>query len=233
MEPITTGMPSSKPPEASELERFAANVAHDFNNLLTGILGNLELMQNYARRNGETHLDGYLEGARNAGGRAAVFAQRLLAFSGRGMHDFIPVAVAPLIREAVEPLRDERSRLSAELPDDGIRIFCDPAQAELTLHELLSNAAIATQEGGEITVKTTIGGGFVTIIVQDTGAGMAPDIRARAMEPFFTTRPSGAGKGLGLSIASRFARQAGGSLEITSQPGEGTTVCLLLPELPD
>jgi signal transduction histidine kinase len=227
MEPTTTGM---SPPEAGELERFAANIAHDFNNLLTGILGNLELMQNYARRNSEAQLDGYLEGARNAGSRAAVFAQRLLAFSGQGMHDSIPVAVAPLIRETIEPLRDQGSRLSAELPDDEVRVFCDPAQVELTLHELLSNAAIATQEGGEITVKTTIGGGFVSIIIQDTGVGMAPDILARATEPFFTTRPSGAGKGLGLSIASRFAQQAGGSLEITSQPGKGTIMCLLLPK---
>src|SRR5580698_10997847 len=126
MEPTKTGLSPSEPPEASELERFAANIAHDFNNLLTGILGNLELMQNYARRNGEIHLDGYLEGARNAGGRAVVFTQRLLAFSGRGMHDFRPVSVAPLIREAIEPLREQGSRLSAELPDDGLRIFCDP-----------------------------------------------------------------------------------------------------------
>jgi signal transduction histidine kinase len=228
MEPTTTG---TAPPETSELEQFAANIAHDFNNLLTGILGNLELMQNHARRNGEVRLDSYLEGARNAGGRAAIFAQRLLAFSGRGTHESVPVAVAPLIREAVEPLRDQGSRLSAELPADGIRIFCDPAQAELTLHELLSNAVSAIQETGEITVKTTSAGGFVTIIIQDTGAGMAPETLARAMEPFFTTRPSGAGKGLGLSIARRFARQAGGSLEMTSQPGEGTTVHLRLPEL--
>jgi two-component system NtrC family sensor kinase len=147
------------------------------------------------------------------------------------MHDFRPVAVAALIREAVEPLQEQGSRLSAELPDDEVRIFCDPAQAELTLHELLSNAAIATQYKGEITFKTTNAGGFVTIAIHDTGAGMAPDILARATEPFFTTRPSGAGKGLGLSIASRFARQAGGSLEITSQPGQGTTACLRLPEL--
>jgi signal transduction histidine kinase len=232
MEPITTEMSPPEPPEPNELERFAANIAHDFNNLLTGILGNLELMQNYARRNGETRLDGYLEGARNAGGRAAILTQRLLAFSGRGMHDFTPVAVAPLIREAIEPLRGQGSRLSAEFPGDGIKIFCDPAQAELALQELLCNAVIATQEKGEIAVKTTIVGRFVAIAIHDTGAGMTPAILARVTEPFFTTQPSGAGKGLGLSIASRFARQAGGSLEITSEPGQGTTVRLLLPELP-
>ncbi len=216
--------------ETDRLEHFAANVAHDFNNLLTGILGNLELLQNRAERSGVTYFDGYLEGARNASSRAATFAQRLLVFSSRATRqDFVTVAIEPLIREIAESMHEHRSNLSVDLTAGPAKVLCDPEQAELALHELLNNAADATKASGAILLKTEISSGFVTILISDTGTGMTPEILARAREPFFTSRPNGAGKGLGLAIADGFARQAGGSLEIASEPGHGTTVSLRLP----
>ncbi len=211
-----------------KLEHFAANVAHDFNNLLTGILGNMELMQNRARRTGVTTFDAYLDGARNAGSRAATFAQRLLAFSGRAAQPAEAVDIPQLIRELVEPMRDHLSNLKLDLSERGAQVACDPGQVELAVHELIHNA---TEAGGDILVSTQTGNDTISIIVRDTGHGMEPAILSRAAEPFFTTLPNGAGKGLGLAIAERFARQAGGSMDIASQAGVGTTVTLTLPLL--
>jgi signal transduction histidine kinase len=222
-------MSQDKPPEPDRLEAFAANIAHDFNNLLTGILGNLELMQNRAKRTQVTAFDGYLEGARHAGGRAATFAQRLLAFSGRAAQDFVPVAIDTLIHDLAEPLREHGMPITLNLAAGTAQLFCDPAQADLALHELLDNAVDATATSGGITLTTAAADGQITITIQDTGTGMTPEILARATEPFYTTRPNGAGKGLGLSIAARFARQIGGTLEIASKLEVGSTVTLRLP----
>jgi signal transduction histidine kinase len=224
-----TGMPPDPPPELERLEHFAASVAHDFNNLLTGVLGNLELMQNRAKRSQITTFDGYLEGARRAGGRAATFAQRLLAFSGQAAQDFKPVPIDALIHDLAEPLREHGMPLTLNLAATAAEVFCDPAQADLALHELLDNAADATRESGSVTLSTQTAAGNIIIAIHDTGAGMTPEILARASEPFYTTKANGAGKGLGLCIATRFARQTGGTLELACTPGAGTTVTLRLP----
>jgi signal transduction histidine kinase len=210
------------------LEDFAANVAHDFNNLLTGILGNLELMQSRAARGGITQFDGYLEGARNAGGRAAIFAQRLLAFSGRAAQDFADHDLSTILGEVITMLPDAGKKISFSAAP--AMLFCDAAQAALAFQELLTNAADAVAEGGAITVRVKAAGGL-RVTLQDSGAGMAPEVLARALEPFYSTRPNGAGKGLGLAIAERFARQTGGTLMLESTLGRGTTVTLQWPRL--
>ena len=223
--------PSPDAPHAIEpLEQFAANVAHDFNNLLTGILGDLELMQNRAKRNDITTFDSYLEGARHAGNRAAIFAQRLLAFSGRGGHDFSPVNMTPAHRNRriADP---HKHPIALDLADGNTQSPAIPAHAERAIHELLANAMDATSATGTITLSTRLSPGTVTIAIHDTGPGMPPDTLARAKEPFFTTKPNGAGKGLGLAIADHFARETHGTLEITSTPTQGTTASLHLPAI--
>jgi len=210
-------------PDSERLENFAASVAHDFNNLLTGILGNLELMQNRATRDGITLFDGYLDGARNAGGRAAIFAQRLLAFSGRAALDHAEHDMSVILSEAVAAALDP-ARITLETAPGQAVLSCDAAQAALALAELLNNAADATAQGGAITARSENAGGVLRVIIQDTGAGMPPEVLARALEPFYSTRPNGAGKGLGLAIVMRFARQTGGTLTLASELGKGTTV---------
>jgi signal transduction histidine kinase len=217
-------------PAIGAVEQFAAHCAHDFNNLLTGILGNLELMQNRAKRSGINNFDGYLEGARNAAGRAADFSQRLLAFSGRAAAEPAPVPVNSLALDIVELMREQNVIVAVLLAADAGAAFCDAAQLELVLLELIANARDATQNGGGITLRTAAAGGATIVTVADTGAGMTAEILARATEPFFTTRPNGAGKGLGLPIAANFCRHAGGALHLNSAPGAGTTVSLTLPQ---
>ena len=103
------------------------------------------------------------------------------------------------------------------------------------------NARDATQDGGRIAVSTSVrdlkagevgslaAGRYVAVVVQDTGVGMPPEVAARAVEPFFTTKAVGKGTGLGLSQVFGMVQQSGGELAITSQPGEGTTITMYFP----
>jgi signal transduction histidine kinase len=217
--------------EAGQIEQFAAQCAHDFNNLLTGILGNLELMQNRSKRSGINNFDSYITGARNAAGRAADFTQRLLAFSGRASGDPEAVPVNQLVADLVEVAREQNHPVEATLAPAAGTVFCDPDQLELALQELLTNAREASPEAGTIRISTTTTQTQTTISITDAGPGMTPETLARATEPFFSTRPNGAGKGLGLAIAARFCRNAGGTLTITSHPTTGTTATITLPRL--
>ena len=130
--------------------------------------------------------------------------------------------------------------------DDIRRIEADPAQMESALLNLAINAGQAMPEGGELTIEIAIEtidrraaaemtdvapGDYVTIAVTDTGAGMTPEVLARAFDPFFTTKPVGEGSGLGLSMVYGFARQSGGFAIIESEPRRGTTVRLHLPRI--
>lgn len=211
-----------------ELQHFAANVAHDFNNLLTGILGNLELMQLRAHRSQITAFDGYIDGARNAGLRAAGFAQRLIALSGRTDQDKTALDVPTLFELAIAGLPIAGPAiLRGHEPD--ATLVCDAAFAELALRELLINAAEAAPPGSEIRLSAHLSCGQLHVEVQDHGPGMPPDILDRATEPFFTTRTNGAGRGLGLTLALRFADSLGGRLHLASTPNQGTTAALILP----
>jgi signal transduction histidine kinase len=222
-----TKMPPETPPDTNDVAHFSAHVAHDLNNLLTGILGNLELMQNRARRTGITNFDSYLDGARNAGARAADFARRLLAFSGQASHERAAISVASVLHGAADTM--PVTNLSVHNEAGRADVFCDGAQLTLSLIELLKNAAEATASGGTITLTASLAAENVIITVQDSGAGMESGILSRCTMPFFSTQPNGTGKGLGLPIASRFAQSAGGALEITSVTGAGTTAKLILP----
>ena len=224
---MTEDAPRSR--DVQNLEQFAANVAHDFNNLLTGILGNLELMETRAKRTGALQFAGYIDGARNSAVRAAAFAQRLLAFSGRGEQEAAAVDLNLLLQDALEPLRAQGFQVIFMPAAEPMVLVCDSAQAELALHELLRNAAEALPEHGEVEGRLEKHNGAIRLTIRDAGAGMAPEILARALEPFFSTRPNGAGKGLGLPIAERFVRQLGGTMTLASEPGVGTTICMNFP----
>jgi signal transduction histidine kinase len=201
-------------------------VAHDLNNLLTGILGNLELLQNRVTRAGVPGLDSYLDGARHAGNRAAGFAVRLLAFSGQAVQEPSAVLVDEVVAQAVAA-QGFAVRVKSEA--SGVRVFCDGRQFELSLGELLKNAATAVLTGGTVSLGVSVAGGAVVLRVEDSGLGMSPEVLARCRMPFFSTQPNGTGRGLGLPIAERFALSLGGRLDIMSRLGEGTEAVLALP----
>ncbi len=103
----------------------------------------------------------------------------------------------------------------------------------MALINLVRNAADATQEGGEVTIASSVlqagGRGWAELRVIDSGTGMHNEVIRRAVEPFFTTKARGHGAGLGLSMVQGFATQSGGELAIESEVGKGTTVRLRFP----
>jgi signal transduction histidine kinase len=223
--------------------RMAGAVAHDFNNLLTGILGNLELLQRRANRLGVAEFDDYLRGSRSAANRAVDLTQRLLAVSGHLALDPKLLTIEQVVDDAVEVLSGtlpETIQMKTEVEAGLWPVRCDQAQLEEALLQLTRNAQTAMPEGGQVTMSlrnVTMDGNeygfapgeYVALSVTDTGIGMSDDVAARAFEPFFTTRNSGAGTGLGLASVLGFARQSGGHAEVEETRPGLTKVTIYLP----
>ncbi|MGH6979976.1 MAG: ATP-binding protein, partial [Stellaceae bacterium] len=138
-----------------------------------------------------------------------------------------------LLRQPLGPAISLDLAVKPDLPP--VRI--DPSQLSTVLLNLVINARDAMPDGGNITVVAEqinspvpeLTGAFVRIAVADTGTGMPPEVAARAVEPFFTTKEVGKGTGLGLSMVYGFVRQSGGHMSIDSKPGRGTTINICLP----
>jgi len=113
--------------------------------------------------------------------------------------------------------------------EDVPTVHCSPSQINQIFLNLLTNAADAIEENGEIVIRTTSDGNKVRISIADTGTGITPEILAKIRDPFFTTKEVGKGTGLGLSIVDQIIQSHGGELLIDSEPGKGTTVTIVLP----
>ncbi|MCQ4321522.1 PAS domain-containing protein [Stutzerimonas stutzeri] len=224
--------------------QLTGGIAHDFNNMLTGIIGGLDLIQRYNQsgRHGETQR--FIDAAVSSANRAAALTHRLLAFARRQPLNLKRVD----LNELVESMRDLIVRtlgspilVDALLQPDLWPANSDENQLESALLNLVINARDAMPDGGSLCIATAnvtlqqaeVGelpaGRYVSLSVIDNGCGMTPKVLAAAFEPFFTTKPIGQGTGLGLSMIYGFARQAGGHVQLRSEPGNGTEVILYLP----
>ena len=226
--------------------QLTGGIAHDFNNLLTGIVGSLDLMQRRHAR-GEQDLDRYINAAVTSAQRAAALTQRLLAFSRRQTLHLKPVDVNQLVASLEDLLHrttGENITLETRLSAGLLPACMDANQLESAVINLVINARDAMPHGGHITVSTAsfvmgnrpdpakrglTEGEYILLSVTDTGTGMTPEVIARAFEPFFTTKPIGQGTGLGLSMVYGFIKQAKGYVQVESEPGRGSRVCLYLP----
>ncbi|KAA9008963.1 sensor histidine kinase [Histidinibacterium aquaticum] len=212
------------------LGQLTGGIAHDFNNQVTAILGNLELSRVLTD---ECEKGRAIAEAEAAAQRVARLTSDLLAYSRRSM--LRPARVDPgrIAREVADLARqDSRTGLTLELETDLPSLMADAGYLRAALLHLLANAEEASAGKGadvELSVRRSeaLGRDGVTFSVTDQGTGMSQEVRARATEPFFTTKPQG--HGLGLSMAEGFARQSGGRLEIVWAEGEGTEVRLHLP----
>ncbi len=218
--------------------QLTGGVAHDFNNILTIVLGNLEMIRK--RVSEDERITSMIDNAIEGANRGAALTQRMLSFSRR--QSLSPQVVQ--IRKLVEGMHDliERSlgpRLTVvtDFPERLPAVFADPHQLEMALLNLVVNARDAMNDG-TITISadgpapappSLHGGPYVRIRVADTGEGMDDVTSSRAREPFFTTKGVGRGTRLGLSMASAFADQSGGMLDIASRKGIGTTISIWLP----
>jgi CheY-like chemotaxis protein len=159
----------------------------------------------------------------------------LLAFARRQPLRPRAVAVEPFLNgfaAMLGPMLGEACPVVLNPVPPGLAVQCDPAQCESALLNLVLNARDAMPDGGPVVLSAEVPDddrGLAAIRVGDTGIGMTDEVIARALEPFFTTKPVGKGTGLGLSMALGFARQSGGDLTVRSRPGHGSTVSLLLP----
>lgn len=211
---------------------LAGEVTHDFNNLLHVIRNSVEILQHQeAQAEGQR----YLEMIRRSADRAAALTRQLLAFARRRPIEMRPIDPNELVAQMADLLRHslgERITVETLLDREVGNVAADAGQLETALLNLAINARDAMPQAGRLTLETAsavLDEQYVIISVSDTGTGMAPEVAARACEPFFTTKEPGHGTGLGLSQVAGFAQQSGGQVRIASEPGKGTTVRLLLP----
>ncbi|MBU0556781.1 MAG: response regulator [Alphaproteobacteria bacterium] len=220
--------------------QLVSGLAHDFNNVLGAIVGSFELIER--RADDPERARRFARAGMQAAERGAKLTAQLLTFSRSQRIQLQPLYVCDIL----EPLRDMLARtlgpmiaLDFQLNQNPAPVLADATQIEMMVLNLAINARDAMPDGGSLHIATSTvlieedhelaPGNYVQISVRDTGVGMDAPTLQRAMEPFFTTKPVGKGTGLGLAQIYGSARQAGGTARISSSPGEGTTVFVLLP----
>jgi PAS domain S-box-containing protein len=220
--------------------QLTGGIAHDFNNMLQGVSGGLDMARRRMAAGRLEEAARYLDAARDATGRAAGLTRRLLAFARRQELDPRPVELPALVRGMADMIRRTMGPgIALDLDLDGAEgcVLCDPNELESALLNLCINARDAMPGGGRLVIGTRAvappgATPQIELRVEDTGTGMTPELLRRVTEPFFTTKPTGEGTGLGLAQVEAFARQSGGALHIQSSPGAGTVVRLSLPSQP-
>jgi len=220
--------------------QLTGGIAHDFNNLLTPILGGLDILQR--RGVGDDRGQRLIDGALQSAERAKVLVQRLLAFARRQPLQSSAVDIGQIIVEMSDLIGGTLGpaiKIVLDIAKDMPRAMADPNQLEMALLNLAVNARDAMVDGGVLTIAARIGevgpgrklkaGRYIRLAVSDTGIGMNAETLARAVEPFFSTKGIGKGTGLGLSMIHGLAAQLGGTLELASTVGVGTTIEMWIP----
>ena len=228
--------------KSEAIGQLTGGVAHDFNNLLTAMMGNLDCIVGKAPG---TEVAKHADAALRAARRGANLTQQLLAFARQQRLEPKPTNINELVGAMSELLVRSLGgtiRVELALSRSLWTALIDPNKIESAILNLAINARDAMTDGGTLTLETAnlrvepltrvaglAPGDYVMIAVADTGNGMPEEVRERAFDPFFTTKDVGKGSGLGLSQVYGVARQSGGTAEIHSIVGQGTTVRIYLP----
>jgi PAS domain S-box-containing protein len=212
--------------------RLAGGVAHEFNNLLQAMSSTVEgLMSRSATAAGT---DGpALRDVSHLIERGSQVARQLLVFSRRETTTLATVAIDEIASDVSHMLNRflrESVELELEIRDHGLVVEADRGQMEQVLVNLALNAQDAMQEGGRLTISVDRHHDMVRLRVRDTGTGIAPADLDRIFEPFFTTKGSRSGTGLGLSVVHGIITRFGGTVDVESRLGHGTSFTILLPE---
>ena len=222
--------------------QLTGGVAHDFNNLLTAVSGSLALLEPRISDERSVRL---LRAAQRGASRGAKLTETLLAFARKQRLDPVPTDLNSVVVEISEMLRRSIGasvEVTNVLASDLWPVLVDVSQIETALLNVALNARDAMPGGGVLVIETAnirarskelpaevVGQDCVLVSLRDTGAGMSPEVIARAFEPFFTTKEIGKGTGLGLSMVFGVVRQSEGAVRIRSRLREGTTVQIYLP----
>src|SRR5262245_13495976 len=210
---------------------LAGGVAHDFNNLLTVINGNCELLLRETRADDPRRP--LIDEVESAGQQAAGVTRQLLAFGRKTVLAPKTLDANGVVRGLGKVLRrllGEPIRLEIQLDPGLQRIRVDLPSLEQVILNLAVNARDAMPDGGILIVRTqNLDGGWVRLSVSDTGVGMDEETKARVFEPYFTTKPTGQGTGLGLAMVQGVVEQSGGRVTVDSAPGRGANFYLDFP----
>ena len=230
---------------------LTGGIAHDFNNMLAIITGSLDLAKRRLGSEPDTKVVTHIDNAATAAERAASLTHRLLAYARKQ-----PLAPRRLdvntlvgnVNALLERTLGEQIEISMQLDQTVWPCHADQTQLETAIINLAVNARDAMPDGGRLMIETAnivldegycrqhddlVPGEYVQIAISDTGIGMAPEVQARALDPFFTTKDVGKGTGLGLSQVYGFLKQSHGHLNLYSEQGKGTTIKLYLPRSGD
>jgi len=230
------------------LGTLAGGIAHDFNNLLLIVLGYTEAITEMLPP--DDPVLAKLDHVRRAGQRASLLVQRILTFSRKREVARQPVVLAQLVRDSLPLLRASlypTIEIQTHIATENRMVMADPTQLHQVLLNLYGNAgqAMSNKHGrldvdvAAVTIDTppptVVGtvtpGNYLRITISDNGSGMSAATAARVFEPFFTTKRIGEGTGLGLSIVHGIILSHSGAVQLSTQPGKGTVISILLPEL--
>ena len=226
------------------LGQLTSGLSHDFNNILTVILGNLSALA--SQPDVKHHLDEFISPAIEAARRGSDLIKGLLAFSRQQPMQNTLVDIDTCVHSMDKLVRHtlpETLRLTFALQTAPAQCTLDAHLLQNALLNLILNARDATESKGHIVIRSEVqsldaaqaqrlglqAGPYICVAVCDDGCGMDAQTLSRVFEPFFTTKRVGQGSGLGMSMVYGFARQSGGTVDIASEPGVGTTVSLWLP----
>ncbi|MGH1571779.1 ATP-binding protein [Methylobacterium sp. P31] len=220
------------------LGRLTSGVAHDFSNLLTVIGGNVEMLE---ARCLEADLLGYITEIREAVAIGSGFTNQLLAFARQQPltpEIFEIGSFLNRLANLIQRAQGAQIEVVLEIQTDKLHVRADPAQLASVILNLALNARDAMPDGGTFTIQADRAAlasdpltSFVRIALSDTGVGMSAEVRARAYDPFFTTKAIGQGTGLGLSNVVEFIEQSGGRMSLDSTEGLGTKIELYFPSV--
>jgi PAS domain S-box-containing protein len=224
--------------------RLAGGVAHDFNNVLTVVKSFSEFLLEDLDQTDRRRSD--VEEIAKAADRAAALTRKLLAFSRKQVMRPEPLDLNGVVlgmQKMLQRIIGEDVRIVTALDADLLAVEADPSSIEQSILNLAVNARDAMPDGGTLTIRTknvTLDrpdaawgvrpGRYAMLSVNDTGHGMDAATQARVFEPFFTTKAQGQGTGLGLAMVYGIVKQSGGHVWVESQPGQGTTFTVYLPQ---
>jgi len=225
---------------------LAGGIAHDFNNILSAIIGYTELALDDS--SDPVKVQRGLKEVLKAGERARGLVKQILTFSRKTDADYSPLVLRTVIKESLRMLRSVMPttiEIRQNLIDSGL-VMADPTQIHQVMINLCTNAVHAMDETGGVlmvelkreSLEEEASGGlglhpgsYLRITVQDTGHGMTPEVMERIFDPYFTTKATGQGTGLGLAVVHGIVKSHGGAITCSSVPGYGTTFHLYLPEI--
>jgi PAS domain S-box-containing protein len=225
---------------------LAGGIAHDFNNILGAMLGYAEMVREDSPAGSLLAKD--LDQILSAGNRAKALVKQILAFSRQAEETILPLQPAILIKETIKLLRASLPttiEIKQDVDMDCHPILADPTQIDQIVMNLCTNAFHAMEENGgtlSISLKkrsleatdlanqpTMLPGHFMHLSVKDTGAGIKPEMQAKVFDPYFTTKETGKGTGMGLAITHGIVKRSGGFITLKSQVGTGTVFDIFIP----